>query len=320
VNLLGIYNFGSISSLVRAGTVLAEPATGALVFTDQVTADRVRSALLNYGADTSKLRRVLAESFLITAAYRGADRAVGGPSLASSHTFFELRNNATRQDILRSLRIGVALGLWDGQTGGLPGDARDFGRTTVHVRADYDDALTVSLFLDAAGEPQTRESYENAGRAAIQLLVAEDDPDAIRRKPALDNDLWREMKSRGQPGFGQLFPNLSPPLLGAIVADYSTIVWWAQAMAGAGRRLAAMRRFCLQNPDAPPGDARFETLRGDLASHLEKVAATTREEFGQPWGLVAMHQASGRRAPARILILGPRFLRVQESAKTRAAR
>ena len=153
VNLLGIYNFGSIASLVRTGTVLAEPATGTLVFTDQITADRVRSAQVNYGADTSKLRHVLAESFLITAVYRGTEQAAGGLSLASSHTFFELRNNTSRQDMLRSLRIGTALGLWNEQAAGLPADAGDFGRTTVHARTDYDDALTTSLFLDAGGQP-----------------------------------------------------------------------------------------------------------------------------------------------------------------------
>ena len=178
VNLLGIYNFGSIASLVRTGTVLAEPATGTLIFTDQITADRVRSAQVNYGADTSKLRHVLAESFLITAVYRGTEQAAGGLSLASSHTFFELSNNTSRQDMLRSLRIGTALGLWNEPAAGLPADAGDFGRTTVHARTDYDDALTASLFLDAGGNPYPREFYENAGRAALQLLVAEGDQDA----------------------------------------------------------------------------------------------------------------------------------------------
>ena len=315
MNLLGIYNFGSIASLVRTGTVLAEPATGTLTFTDRITADRVRSAQVNYGADTSKLRQVLAESFLITAVYRGTEQAAGGLSLASSHTFFELRNNTSRQDMLGSLRIGTALGLWNDQAAGLPTDAGDFGRTTVHARTDYDDALTASLFLDAGGRAYPREFYENAGRVALQLLVAEGDQDAVRRKPAIDDDLWRRMKASGQPGFGQLFPNLPAPLVGAIVADYSTIVWWAEAMAGASQRLAAMRRFSFLNPTASPQNPEFQALRNDLASHLAKVAANTREVFGQPCGLVAMHEASGRRAPANILILGPRFVRVQDSAK-----
>ena len=315
VNLLGIYNFGSVASLVRTGTVLAEPVTGTLIFTDQITADRVRSNQVNYGADTSKLRHVLAESFLITAVYRGTEQAAGGLSLASSHTFFELRNNTSRQDMLRSLRIGTALGLWHEQAAGLPTDAGDFGRTTVHARTDYDDALTASLFLDAEGRAYPREFYENAGRAALQLLIAEGDQDAVRRMPAIDDDLWRKMTASGQPGFGQLFPNLPAPLVGAIVADYSTIVWWADAMAGASQRLVAMRQFSSLNPTSSPQNPEFQALRNELASHLAKVAANTREEFGQPWGLVAMNEASGRRAPASILILGPRFVRVRDSAK-----
>ena len=315
VNLLGIYNFGSIASLVRSGTVLAEPATGTLIFTDQITADRVRSAQVNYGADTSKLRHVLAESFLITAVYRSSEQAAGGLSLASSQTFFELRNKTSRQDMLRSLRIGTALGLWDEPAAALPADAGDRGRTTVHARTDYDDALTTSLFLDAGGQPHPLDFYENAGRAALQLLVAEGDQDSIRRKPAIDDDLWRRMKASGQPGFGQLFPKLPAPLAGAIVADYSTIVWWAEAMAGASQRLAAMRRFAQLNPTASPQNPEFQALRDALASHLAKVAKSTREEFGQPWGLVAMNEASGRRAPRSILILGPRFVRAQDSSK-----
>jgi hypothetical protein len=123
------------------------------------------------------------------------------------------------------------------------------------------------------------------------------------------------MKDLGQPGFGQVFPNLPAPLVGAIVADYTTIVWWAEAMAGASRRLAAMRRFSRLNPTASPQNTEFQALRNELASHLAKVAANTREEFGQPWGLVAMNEASGRRAPASILILGPRFVRAQDSAR-----
>ncbi len=319
VNLLGIYNFGSIASLVRSGTILVEPTTGALTITDQVTADRVRSAQVNYGADSAKLRHVLAESFLITAAYRAAEQPAGGPSLSSSHTFFEMRNSPSRQQMLRILRVGTALGLLDQQTAGLLPEQTEFGRLSVCARVDYNDALTASLFVDSNGNSFPREFYENVGRAALQLLVAEGDPDAARRKPAIDDDLWRKMKATGQAGFHQLFPSLPAPLVGAIAADYSTIVWWADAMAGAGKHLAAMRRFALGNPTFSLQNPEFQALRDRLASHLAKVAANTREEFGQPWGLVAMNEASGRRAAASILIQGPSFVLAQNNTKTLSA-
>jgi hypothetical protein len=61
-------------------------------------------------------------------------------------------------------------------------------------------------------------------------------------------------------------------------------------------------------------DPEFQSLRQDLAAHLKTVASTTSEQFGEPWGLIAMDEASGRRAGASILITGPKFV----SAKQRA--
>jgi hypothetical protein len=58
---------------------------------------------------------------------------------------------------------------------------------------------------------------------------------------------------------------------------------------------------------AVPSDPRFQKLRAGLAKHLKEVAANTREEFGQPWGMVAMDLVSGRRADARIRITGSRL-------------
>ena len=127
------------------------------------------------------------------------------------------------------------------------------------------------------------------------------------------------MKDLGQPSFGQLFPSLPAPSVGAIAADYSTIVWWAQALEGASLRLAKMQKFFLLHPGAPPDDSEFQALRNDLASHLAKVASSTHEEFGEPWGLVAMNEASGRRAPSSILIQAPHFLRAQDKVKSLSA-
>jgi len=39
------------------------------------------------------------------------------------------------------------------------------------------------------------------------------------------------------------------------------------------------------------------------------VADETREEFGRPWGLIAMNQIAGQRAGARLLIAGPAYAR-----------
>jgi hypothetical protein len=312
VNLLGIFNFGSISTLASSGEVLFEPATGALVITDKVTAQRIRSTAVNFGADTQKLRHVMAESFLLTAAYQGSQRQIGGPALRCSHDFFDLQNATGRDQMQRDLGVGAALGLFSGEDATLPAGVGDFGRTMIHARTDYDSGLAAALFLDPTGAPVPEPFYENMGRAAVQLLVNEGDDDAVRRGPAIDDDLWGRLKAQGQPGFAQLFPGVPAPLVGAITADYTAIMWWAGAMAGAGQRLAAMGKWLGQHPAAAPDDPEFQSLRQDLAAHLKQVASTTSEQFGEPWGLIAMDEASGRRAGASILIVGPQLVRTKQ--------
>ena len=306
VNILGILNFRSITSLALEGKVLFEAATGALVISDQATAERIQSIQVNFGADTQKLRHVLAESFLITAAYRAATLSEG-PSLKCSHSFFELKNSTAAGDIVRKLSIGVALGLLTPGEVKLPDGVSSFGRTLSSVSAAYDDALLQRMFLDGTGGPLPRETYETAGRSAIQFLVQPDDPDAVRRLPATDDDLWRKMTAVGQPGFGGLFPGVPAPLVGAIVADYSSIQWWADTMRHTAEKLAAVKRWASQHPGAAVSDPDFQEMRQDLARHLQQVAADTREEFGQPWGLVAMNRLATRQAGATMLITGPAF-------------
>jgi hypothetical protein len=314
VNLLGILNVGSVSTLTISGSVLFEPATGALVITDTATAERIRSTALNFGADTQKLRHVMAESFLLTAAYQGSQHQVGGPALKCSHDFFDLENDTSRDQMERELRVGAALGLFSAEDATPPAGIDNFGRTMIHASTDYDSGLAAALFLDASGAPIPEPFYENMGRAAIQLLVSDGDADAVRRQPAIDDDLWSRMKAQGQPGFAALFPDAPAPLLGDVTADYTAIMWWAGAMAGAGQRLAAMRKWFGEHSAAATDDPEFQGLRQDLAAHLKKVAATTSEQFGEPWGLIAMDEASGRRAGASILVTGPKLV----SAKARA--
>ena len=319
VNLLGILNIGVLSTLTSSGSVLVDPATGALVITDKVTAERIRSKAVNFGADTQKLRHVMAESFLLTAAYQGLPGHLGGPALRCSHDFFDLQNDTSRDGMVHELGVGAALGLLSAQDAAPPAGIDDFGRTMIHASTAYDSTLAESLFLDPGGAPIAQEFYENMGRAAIQLLVGENDVDAIRREPAIDDGLWARMKAAGQPGDAVLFPNAPAPLLGAITTDYTAVMWWAAAMAGTGRRLAAIRKWFGQHPAVAEDDPEFQSLRQDLASHLKQVVSTTSEQFGEPWGLIAMDQASGRRADATILITGPKLVRTKQRVFAAAA-
>jgi hypothetical protein len=202
----------------------------------------------------------------------------------------------------------VAVGLLSAGEAAVPAGIPDFGRTLFTVSTDYDGDLVTGMFLDAGDAPLPRERYETAGRAAIQFLVQEGDIDAVRLRPAIDDALWSHMKDVGQPSFPSLFLGVATPLVGAIVADYSTIQWWANAMHDTAQKLAAFRMWLAQHPTATLEDAGFQKLRNDLAGYLSQVAANTRDEFGQPWGLIAMNQLASRKAGAKILISGPKLV------------
>jgi hypothetical protein len=301
VNLLGIFNFASVSKLALNGTVTFAPSTGELVIADEATASRIQTMALNFGADEEKLRHVMAESFLITAAYRGSRSVVSPPELSSTHVYFRLDNNSGRDDMRRAAAVASALGLGDPR---VPDGIANFGRACVFAEARYDNAAAQALFLAPDGAPRDHGEYEAAGRRAIALLVLSDGGDAFRLGPATDDHLWSQMIDKGPTNFNLLLPQAQAD---GVRPDYLAIRWWADTMRGTAEILAQMNQLAGPSGIAP-NDPRFEKLRGQLASHLRDVAAQAHEQFGAPWGLVAMFLAAGGKARATMRIVSPRFV------------
>lgn len=315
INLLGIVNYGWVSKLITQGKTIYEPTTGQLVIADSATASRISTTVANVGvADGEKLRQVLAEQFLVTIAYRGGGSAGLAPSLTSSHSFFALNQHTSQETLRDELDVSVALGLLD-QTvaAGLVASAPEFGRTLYYAVANYDGPLSSSLFLDGK-QPRATGYYEQAGLQAIALLIRPGDIDSARLVPTSNPGLWQKMKDAGQPGIKALFPGVPDPIVGAIIADYTSICWWAEAMSETGKKLAAMLDFLATHPQADDENNDFKKLRTDLANHLRSVAANTREEFGRPWGLLAMFIASGKRAGCKAILVGRNLSLANEKA------
>ena len=313
-NLLGIYNFISVSTLILKGRVMFERETGELVITDTATAARISASSLNFAADGEKLRRVLAESVLISAAYRCSKLVLQQPELKIAHTSFELHTKTDRSTMKDNLDVFEALGLMSAaDKNAILSVATQFGRTTLYSETAYDDALVTRLFLNN-GKPRPQSEYESAGRKALALLVQSGEVAAQRRLPVTDDQLWKEMTQAGQANFGAIekLRNLSGDVLGAIRADYSVIRWWAHSMQEMGEALAEVRQFISANPGADPLAEPFKGLRKKLGSTLKEVASNTKSEFGDPWGLVAMDQASGRQAAAAVRLNSPSLAILRE--------
>ena len=313
-NLLGIFNFITVSTLILKGRVMFEPATGELIITDTATASRISASIFNFAADGQKLRRVLAESILISVAYRCSKLVLAKPELKIAHTAFELHSKTNQAEMKNNLDVFEALGLMStAEKNKILSSASKFGSTTLFCETAYDDDLINRLFL-SNGKPRPETDYENAGRKALAVLVRNDKEAPERELPATDNLLWNEMKDKGQANFSAIdkLRNLSANTRGAIATDYTVIRWWARSMSEMGEALAKVRNFIDQNPNADPNAEPFKGLRKKLGSKLKEVASDTRNEFGDPWGLIAMDQASGQRAKAAARLDSPTFAIMRE--------
>jgi hypothetical protein len=310
INLLGIYNFISISKLTVKGKALYDPETGELILTDSATASRFQAGVMNDGkrpneANPKQVRNILASSLLITAAYRASDTLVSPPNLKSSHTYCEVHERTDRDTMADELGVAVGLGLMTrSELNDLVKGTPEFGRTLAYASADYNDSLAAALFVEN-GKPRELTEYEDIGRQAMQVVASRGGMgDPVRLRPLQSDDLWKQMKGQGQSRFRTLVPEASDLQIGAITADYSTIVWWAETMNKTGQALVNVKNFLVKNPGVNPKDADFQKLRSDLAAHLKGVAVDTKEEFGRPWGLIAMDLLTGSRSEARATFTG----------------
>lgn len=309
LNLLGIYNFISVSTLILKGTVMFEPATGELIITDTATASHIAASTLNFAADSEKLRKVLAESVMITAAYRCSKLVTHQPELRIAHSYFELHTKTDQTVMKNNLDVLQSLGLMEAsEKKELLAKAIQFGRTTFYAETGYDDKLVNDLFLKN-GAPRSQQEYESAGRKALALLVQKGEADDFRQRPAIDDKLWKEMSEKGQFNFASIakLKTLPPAALGVVKSDFIVIMWWAESMKEMSARLAEVRKFLKDHPGVDPKNEAFKSLREKLAAKLKDVARNTKSEFGDPWGLVAMDQASGGKATAKALIIGTKL-------------
>jgi hypothetical protein len=324
INLLGILNVASFVELVREGTVLFDPVSGALTAADKVSARRIRVKEMPLASDAEKLRKLLFESLMITAAYR-ASRALGTAlTLTADQTYLEQRGRTKRQDLEDHYRALIALGLCDERER----DARlstetEFGASTFVIENRFDAAACDAMFLDADGTPHPVEHYEAIGRRSLLALIPATDPARAYRRVALESDtMWARVRMAGAaidtvlPG--QIRDN--PLRLAVVRGDVVTILWWAKAMSRAATALVATRTFIGQRDAASlAADPAFTKARNSLSEALGKVVATTEARFDDPWDVLAMDAAAARLGRLESMIISTRVAAAYKEADALAA-
>lgn len=309
-NLLGIFNYASVSELLRQGTLVVDRESGDITITDKTGAQRIQFTADNFAQDPDKLRKLLASSLLTTVAYRASKTVLSAPEFSSDYWFFKYNDQAGPSDLADYLRTVEALEplVPPEPTPPRPAPDAPAGRATLFVDSRYGDALFRSLFLDAAGAPRQQTEYEKLGRQAMTLLVPPQSPLRDARLDFLGSDaIWRQLAGG---------PTLLPSVLEGdgfdeaeiqlLTPDFLLIRWWADAMSAMAVALAGILNFIGPRRTVDVmNDPAFQKLRQKLDQALAQVAATAKDDFGEPWGLVAMDLASGRRSTIGLRINSP---------------
>ena len=311
-NFFGIYNYMSLEKLLTKSRMVRVGDSVNIV--DEATAKRINLKINNLEKAEKKLRHLMSESVMVTAAYACSLDQAGAPDIEIKHDYFEMHQETNFWAMKDNLDVAQALGLITAQRkqDGLQLGPK-FGFSTLLAETTVDHALATQLFLqtDAAGNfvGRGRDAYEKAGRDAFVALLDGDRANEYRLPPMRDDDLWARMKPLG-PTEASGFITLSDfrsirnesPKVQNIIGDYIVIVWWAESMAKLGESLTKLRNFLKANPAVEPIDPRFQRLRQQVGRTIKNVVKDTKERFGDPWGLIAMDRAGNKKGQARVKV------------------
>ncbi len=64
--------------------------------------------------------------------------------------------------------------------------------------------------------------------------------------------------------------------------------------------LVEVRKFFAAHPNPAPGDNAFRKVRKRFRKRAAAVAKTTKKQFGDPWGLIALDLAADHKASAKV--------------------
>jgi hypothetical protein len=309
INLFGIVNVRGVSELLRKGVLSYDPVTGTLNASDEISSERILVKTRPFEADGEKVRKLVFESMIVTAAYQ-ASRVTSGVALRCAATYFEGRQKTTGADIRADFNAIAGLGLADGAEGGRRiGVEHDFGPSTFLLDCVFDQSASDALFIGPGGA-FSRDYYERVGRNALLALIPREDAARAHRRAAVEEDSsWAALEEAGPAAARfDLAKRLDAVRAEHIIGDYVMIAWWADAMAGAAKALVGMRQFLAGRSAASlVEDPEFRKRRARLEKDLADVVKESKARFGDPWGILALDTAANRTPAVQAAIVSPKL-------------
>src|SRR5271165_6706544 len=242
VNLLGIYNYASITDLIKKGRMVIDHDTGVISILDQASASRVEFGADLFAKQSKQLRAVIATGVTMTAGYSIGKVIPDDPDLKCNCWFFEEHQRSKHADFTAYVRdvttLGLQLSVQAAQqfqsTAKLPEDS--LGASTLLMESAYATAAFRSMFFNDKKEPRTYLEYEKIARESLAMQLAGDHNSLIRIRVLRSPDLYVQFVKSGDPqGIIRILKDhgITDNFVQNMIFDDSVLVrWWASAMAG----------------------------------------------------------------------------------------
>jgi hypothetical protein len=303
INLIGLFNFLSLSDFISKSEVIHEPVSGDVIFKETASGERIGAITLPQAQ--TKLRKAIFDSILMTTAYSSGG-ALENMRIECSDVHFALHSTTNEHTMSDYLDWFLALGLLtEPEKSALVAGFHGTGLSTCTARVALDDVASRKMFLDAGGRARQAGDYVRIGRDTLRLLLMpgdQTDADRYRREVLAGDTIWDQFD--GQTTIGLVMQKekgwgLDDPRIPVLAADYSVIVWWAAAMSSTAAKVVEMQDF-LKNTDPVTLETNkaFIARKADVQKHVLGVVQRSPMSFDQPFGLVALARAAGEAAVA----------------------
>ncbi|MBV9612131.1 MAG: hypothetical protein JO091_06645 [Acidobacteriaceae bacterium] len=295
VNLLGVFNYASMSDFVGSCTVLHSPEDGTITVTDKQTASRISIASVPYVAAADRLRAVLNEASIATMTYTAATAGGKlGADLKVTQNLLLYKEKLDAKSVHKNMLPAVALRLitaseWQNLVPHQPAASH----VRIAAQAVFDGDAAIQLFFSdvAAQTPRNLADVKRLGRAVLSALLDRDNTVDLKRWQILNSDdAWSQMEQ-------QQFPKDSP----ASYSDWYDITFWADAIC----KVAVPLKAVLQSVgnvgpgEDPTQNADFMSKRADLAKAIGAVTRNSHAAFEPGWPIAVMVSLSGFKASTR---------------------
>ena len=287
LNLLGLFNYESVQDFIRDSTIVRDDENASVTITDTATAKRITVASTPYLAAADRLRTVLHEAEVATAAYK----LVGGKlsrDFEMKQSMLIYKAKMSTADLRKELRLAVLIGeLAEAQLDAIPMVNPRHVLIDASQTLDNDHLMRIFFADSVAKRGHTVEELEWLARRTLAALL---DPtntvDAKRIAVLNDDTIWHGMdENGGKP------PGNSP----VSYSDWYDVTFWTNAIYRIAKPLKAAIEAFEQIPAGsdPSEDQSFMRKRDALKKAIGEVTHETHAAFEPGWPIAVMYALAG---------------------------